>query len=703
MTGVVVDKRRGESDGLKTVARVLDPEPILAPDLLKLGLWISDYYFAPLGEALRVMLPPSLLSTRSARGQQAKQPWPVRKLQAVVRIHSTSEKLSPRQQEVLRFLQAQKLPVPVQDVVRKANCSSAVITMLVEKAVLSVEAIEVTRSPWTEEVKASNPHSLMPGQRQIVDKIVKLLEKRQFASLLLHGVTASGKTEIYLQAIREVLKSGQSALALVPEIGLTPQLSRQFRSWFGSQVAILHSGLSAGERFDQWRRIRSGAARVVVGTRSAVFAPVVRLGLMIVDEEHDSSYKQGELPRYHARDAALKRGQMEGAVVVLGSATPQLETYYRAREKGIHHLAALNSRILDRPLPTVHIVDMRVEFQKHGRAVILADLLREAIGSRLHDGEQVLILLNRRGYSSAVLCRSCGHTELCTNCSISLTYHQDLDRLNCHYCGYARSVPSRCSQCGKEFIYFLGEGTEKVQEWLCRHFPEARVDRLDRDRVRRKGSFERVLGDFARGKTDILVGTQMIAKGHDFPNVTLVGVLGADQGLRMADFRAAERTFQLLTQVSGRAGRGDRSGDVIIQTYYPNHYSLKHACRQNYVNFYQSELSFRKRFRYPPFTALANLLITGTIRQQAWELAQEVAAHLLHFRRETSSPERMRVLGPAPAAREKLKKGFRFQILIKTTSRAELRKVLRHTMNQLACQKKKLKSVTIDIDPIDLM
>ena len=605
----------------------------------------------------------------------------------------------------MELLRGRTLPVPVQPFLREVSCSQAVLQGLTSRGVIRIQTVETYRSPWSRS-QTSPPvkkHPLTSDQQRILERIEQHLSLGRFRSILLHGVTGSGKTEIYLNAIASALARGRSALVLVPEIGLTPQISRSFRAWFGKEVAILHSGLSEGERFDQWRRIRQGQARVVVGTRSAVFAPLPNLGIIVVDEEHDSSYKQEDLPRYHARDVALKRGEIEKTLVILGSATPQLETFYHSVQGGDPEYEVLSSRILKRPLPTVHLVDMREEFQKRGKAAVISQPLEESIAQRLNRSEQVLILLNRRGYASALLCRSCGNTETCGNCSLSLTYHQRSNRLLCHYCGYLKAVPKRCGVCGREYIHFLGHGTEKVQEILEKLYPEATIDRLDRDTVQRKGSSERILGAFASGHTDILIGTQMIAKGHDFPRVTLVGVLSAEQALRMADFRAAERTFQLLTQVAGRAGRGEHPGEVIIQTYFPNHYSLKSARSQDYRLFFEEEIRFRRNFQYPPFTALANLMIQGRPQKKAQLLAKQAVGRLLHHRDRLSAQRRMRVLGPAQAPIEKLKGEYRFQILIKSTSRKELHEVLKSALAELGQKRVNLRKLSIDIDPINLL
>ena len=684
---------------VKSVEAVLDRRPLFSPALLQLGGWISDYYLAPLGECFRIMLPPGLLS-RKVKGKDRGRRWPQRRLACVTALGPISESATPRQRLVWEMLHRETLPASVSSLCRR-GFSRHLLQRLAATSAVSIEPVPVYRSPWGEEVVPTRRHPLTSDQADVVQRVQELLQEGSFATLLLHGVTGSGKTEVYLNIIESVLEQEGGALMMVPEIGLTPQIAGAFRSWFGDRVAILHSGLSEGERFDQWKKIRDGHCQVAVGTRSAVFAPLRNLRVIIVDEEHDGSYKQEETPRYQGRDSALKRAQLEGAVVVLGSATPQLETYHRAVEQQRWEYRQLPNRVLDRPLPEVHIVDMRSEFQKHGRDQLISTALTEAIEQRLERRQQVLVLLNRRGYSAAVLCRSCGHLETCSHCSISLTYHRGLGRLVCHYCGFARSVPKRCSECDKQYIYFIGEGTEKIQAHLQQRFPSARIDRLDRDAVRRKGSLNRILRRFRECRTDLLIGTQMIAKGHDFPGVTLVGVLAADQGLRIADFRSAERTFQLLTQVAGRAGRGEVPGDVIIQTYFPNHYSLKFACSQDYGLFYRSEVQFRRRFRYPPFTALANLLVYGESAEEARSLAEAFVEQLLHHRQALSDARRLRILGPARAPLERLRGDYRFQILIKTTHRGELHRLLERGLAELEPSQRR--RVHVDIDPHNLL
>lgn len=711
LVGLIVEVPEKPPPGtkLKELIDVLDDHALVTLPLIQLGLWLSRYYFSPPGEAFRVMLPPGLLLKKVTQ-QQAEKFWPVRKQLGVSSLQTDfpAEDLTSRQKKALEKLSVLELPVLLRTFSRQTGFGEGILRTLRAKGAIRIEPVVVQRTPWDDfgRLYKHRPvvrHSLTEDQQRVLGLIDEQLDKREFASLLIHGVTGSGKTEIYLRSIERVLRQGRSALILVPEIGLTPQASHVVRGWFGDQVAILHSALGSGERFDQWRRIRHGDCRVVLGTRSAVFAPLKDVGIIVVDEEHDASYKQDEFPRYHAREAALQRARLEAALVVMGSATPQLETFYQATDSRRYAYQVIEERVQKRPLPQVHIVDMRHEFAKRGRDAVVSEKLEGGILKRLERKEQVLVLLNRRGFSPLLLCRSCGASEQCENCSISLTFHQRLNRLVCHYCGYFRSIPQECRECGKEYIYYVGEGTEKMQQVFQEMFPQAVVDRLDRDTAGRKGAYDRILGSFSSGQTDILVGTQMIAKGHDFPQVTLVGVLAADQALKLPDFRAAERTFQLLTQVAGRAGRGDEPGEVVIQTYFPNHYSLKHASAQDYPTFYRHETAFRRRFRYPPFTILANLLIRGKDLVKAQELSDRLARCLIHFRNLHSSSPRMRVLGPAPAALERLKGDYRFQVLIKTVSRKELHKVLSCTIEDLEGKKVNLKRVTIDIDPLSLL
>jgi primosomal protein N' (replication factor Y) len=539
-------------------------------------------------------------------------------------------------------------------------------------------------------------HALNSAQQAAFEPIREAVQAHRFQTFLLHGVTGSGKTEVYLTAIEAVLAEGRGALLLVPEIALTPAMAGQFFSRFGDRVAILHSAFTDVERSEQWRRIQSGGASVVVGTRSGVFAPVRNLGLIVVDEEHDGSYKQEETPRYNGRDVAIVRAQAAHACVVLGSATPNLESRYNA-ERDKYTLLELPGRIEERPMPSVELVDMRQEFLETRQQATFSRKLLEAIGVRLENGEQTIILLNRRGFSSFVACRACGERVQCMNCSLTLTYHKRDRRLLCHYCGYAEKVPSQCPKCSSEHIYFLGLGSEKVEEELHRAFPAARIARLDRDTVTGKRQYETILQDFREGNYDILVGTQMIAKGHDIPNVTLVGVVSADVGLGMPDFRAAERTFQLLTQVAGRAGRGSVPGIVLIQTINPDHYAVRMAAAQDYHAFYEKELNFRRMMHYPPFSAMANLLVRSEKKEMAMRMSTELG-HLL-----TPPPEKLRVMGPAEAPVPRLKNEYRYQFLIKALSRKALNELLQRARTYAIEHKWGPTALVIDVDPLTLM
>ena len=535
------------------------------------------------------------------------------------------------------------------------------------------------------------------AQEEAVQRIRKDVGARTFFAMLMHGVTGSGKTAVYLAGMRTVLEVGRSAILLVPEIGLTPAMAADLHQVFGEEVAILHSALSDQERAEQWHRIKRGEARIVVGTRSAVFAPVTDLALIIVDEEQDSSYKQEETPRYHARDVAVMRAKMANAVVVLGSATPSLESYFNAK-KNKYVLIKLPDRVEQRPLPEVELIDMRQEFQETGHEQVISRKLAEEIKERLDRREQVMILLNRRGYSPLVLCRACGKTLECKNCAIALTHHKRARKMECHYCGYRAPVPQHCIHCGSEYVYFLGTGSEKLEELLHGMFPQARIGRLDRDTVRGREDFERMLAGMNAGEIDLLVGTQMIAKGHDIHNVTLVGVVGADMALGMPDFRAAERTFQLLTQVAGRAGRGDTPGKVVLQTYFPDHYAVQFAAQHDFVGFYEKELRFRSWMHYPPYSALANVLLRSDKLDEALQWSGTLGRWF-----EKTRHEGIRVLGPAAAPILRLKRDYRYHFVLKSPSREKLNALLRTMLAYAAQQKIPRTQVIVDVDALWLM
>jgi len=518
-----------------------------------------------------------------------------------------------------------------------------------------------------------------------------------FSTVLLHGVTGSGKTEVYIQAAESTTLKGKTCLVLVPEIGLTPQLVERFADRFPGRTAVLHSGLTKKQRIEEWLRIRGGFAPIVVGTRSAVFAPLSNLGLIVVDEEHETSYKQEETPRYNGRDTAVVRAKKAGATIVLGSATPSMESFQNAESKKFAYVH-MSTRVEDRPLPAVEIVNMREEYASEGKQTIFSRRLLQGIAERLELGEQSMVLLNRRGFAAFLLCRHCGFTFQCTSCSVAMTYHRGVHRLLCHYCGQARRPPQKCTECGSEYVQFVGEGTERIEADLCEFYPHARIGRIDRDTMRHVRDFERVLGGFRRGEIDVLVGTQMIAKGHDFPQVTLVGVLAADAALSMPDFRAAERTFQLLTQVAGRSGRGDRPGEVIIQSFFPDHYTFQLACTQRFEDFYARESRYRKAMFYPPFTALAGIVVTDRDKEKAASSARSVGEFLNSVRTDA-----VRILGPAPAPLERVKQVHRYQLLIKASSRTPLHRVLEALRTHLETQKLGGTKVLIDVDPVSLL
>ena len=536
-----------------------------------------------------------------------------------------------------------------------------------------------------------------PGQQNALAQIRGAVDTRTYKAFLLHGVTGSGKTAVYLAAMHAVLQQGRSAILLVPEIGLTPAVAADLHQIFGDEVAILHSALTGPERAEQWHRIKRGEARIVVGTRSAVFAPVSDLALIIVDEEQDGSYKQEETPRYHARDVAVMRANMSSATVVLGSATPSLESYFNAAKKK-YALLELPDRVEQRPLPEVEIVDMRTEYQETGHEQVISRKLASEIGERLARAEQVMVLLNRRGYSPVVLCRACGKTLECRNCAIPMTHHKGSRRMECHYCGFHLPVPKVCAHCGSEYVFFLGTGSEKLEELLHGMFPQARIGRLDRDTVRGRHDFERMLNALDAGELDLLVGTQMIAKGHDVHGVTLVGVVGADIALGLPDFRAAERTFQLLTQVAGRAGRGTTPGKVILQTLFPEHYAVQYAAGHDFSGFYEKELRYRTWMHYPPFSALANVLV----RSEKLETALQYSGQLGRWFEKTRH-EGVRVLGPAAAPIVRLKSDYRYHFVLKSPSRERLHNVLHGMLGFAGEQKIPRTNVIVDVDALWLM
>jgi primosomal protein N' (replication factor Y) (superfamily II helicase) len=622
----------------------------------------------------------------------------VRLAQTVDAPVGEGRKLTGSQTRVIEALKdAESLALA--DLLTKANVSASSVTTLQKRSVVEIFEEQVRRDPLRNALlPAVEDYVLTEAQHRVLAEIGQPLKAGNYAPFLLHGVTGSGKTEVYIRAMRVALELGRSAMMLVPEIALTPVFSRRLRQHFGDNVAIFHSSLSRGERFDEWTRVRQGEARVVIGTRSAVFAPIKDLGLVIVDEEHESTYRQQDSPHYNGRDTAIVRAQNQSAVVILGSATPSLESFHNARS-GKYRYLQLPERLANRPLAVAEIIDMREVFDRHKKPIIFSELLLESIEETHQKREQSIILLNRRGYSSFVLCRSCGESIQCPNCDVTLTYHRSERVIICHYCNHREPSPSQCPNCGGKFIYYVGEGTQQIEEKLARLFPALRIARVDRDTTARRGTFEKSLLEFAAGKIDMLVGTQILAKGHDFPNVTLVGVVSVDAGLALPDFRAAERTFQLLTQVAGRAGRGDRPGKVLIQTYHPHHYALRHAGAQDYAGFYEEEIRHRQNHTYPPFVSLASLLVHGAdiarVRSDSLELRKALDA--------ANADRAVRILGPAPAPLSRLKGEHRMQILVKSRNRRHLRQVIDTALKAIAERGVSLRSINVEIDPVSIM
>jgi primosomal protein N' (replication factor Y) len=677
---------------IRDVAAVLDVEPFLPAPVVDLALWAGEYYACGPGDVLLMAMPPGARQVRSA--------FRTTVIAELMPGAALGARAGAKQRAAVAALQRHgALPL---EVLAGDGVSGSIVRGLASRGLVRLRSERRERDPFhapagmsvlwtTEQGGPMGTRTLTTEQAAALEALGAAAARRQFETVLLHGVTGSGKTELYLRTARQVLADGRQVLVLVPEIALTPAVAGAFRAAFGAAVAIQHSALSDGERHDQWHRIRQGAVRVVVGTRSAVFAPLETVGLIIVDEEHDGAYKQEEAPRYQGRDVAVMRGRMAGALVVLGSATPSLESAFNAAQ-GRYQLIELKRRVLDRPLASVRIVDMRPEFARQGPDVALSEALREAIADRLARGEQALVLLNRRGFAIVVFCRQCGASIECPHCSVTLTYYRAARRMRCHYCNFATAVPARCGACGGEYLEQSGFCTERLESDLRASFPSARIARVDRDIVRRRGALARALSAVGRGDIDVLVGTQMIAKGHDFPAVTLVGVVSADVGLGLADFRVAERTFQLLTQVVGRAGRGPVAGEALIQTLYPDHYSIRAAAAQDYAAFYAREMEFRQALHYPPVVSLINVIVKGGSLEAALEDARGLADAMRRH-------QVARVLGPAPAPRQKIRDEYRAQFFIKGTRRRAMREALQA---ELAGRPHLRKRAIIDVDPLSV-
>jgi primosomal protein N' (replication factor Y) len=704
---------------LKPILKVIGAQTLVTAKVLRLARWIGDYYCCAPEIALKSVLP------EAVRQEQAG--WRERLYVRALPFNGEMPKLPKRQQEIWNIIEERR-ELPLQELLELAETTASTIRRLEDKGLVAIDSQISERDPYAlEHILPSQPLLLNEGQAKALSAIIASMDRQNALSqqkephgnghvsttgpgspappsvFLLHGVTGSGKTEVYLQALAHSLAQGKGGIVLVPEISLTPQTVERFKARFSSGplktlVAVLHSHLSAGERHDEWHKIRQGRARIVIGARSAIFAPVEPLGLIIVDEEHEHTYKQEEAPRYHARDVAIVRGQWEGATVVLGSATPSIESFYNCG-KGKYTLLDLPTRADDKKLPVVRVVDMR-QTMRHGKGTpIFSPQLKEAIAQRLERGEQTILFLNRRGFSTSLQCPKCGYVAGCPNCSISLTYHRQEQKLACHVCGHTHSAPQVCptESCRNPGIRYSGLGTQKVEDALTRLFPHARVKRMDSDALKRKDDFRTILCGFRTGKIDILLGTQMIAKGLHFPNVTLVGIIFADLALHQPDFRAGERTFQLLTQVSGRAGRGDIEGEVFVQAFTPFHPAIQFARRHDFIGYYEQEVEFRRQLKYPPFARVALLTLKGRneekVKFSAEHLKRELDKALTEFKE-------LIVAGPAPAPLLRAQTFYRYQVMLRVQRMSALSQRLAMLTRSLSWPDDI--TLTVDIDPVDL-
>ncbi len=663
--------------GLKSIIEIIDGA--LPPELITLARWMADYYLYPLGQTIEALIPKAIARAKPRTKkyvrllQQSAPPLRGAKQAALVGL------LSESGERELGSLGA---------------FSRATMKTLVEAGIIEIVERDAPGQAESPDFTPSSPPALMPEQAEAVRRINEAVSNKAFSVFLLHGVTGSGKTEVYLHAIARLAGSGSGAIVLVPEIALTPQLLGRFRQRFGNRVAVLHSGLTDRERADEYRRILSGVVDVAIGARSAVFAPFKKVGLLIVDEEHENSYKQDEGLRYHARDTAVMRAKFQNAVAVLGSATPSLESYYNAKS-GKYHYLHLSNRVDHRPMPEVAIVDVKTL----PPSSLYSPLLIEHIKQRLERNEQTLLLLNRRGFSSVLICRECGAAIKCPSCSVSLTFHKSEGKLKCHYCGFLTTPPDRCPTCSSIELKLLGSGTQRVEEELQALFPEARMKRMDSDTVKGRDAYDTLLQQVDRREVDILLGTQMVAKGHDFPAVTLVGVVDADTGLNLPDFRSAEKTFQLITQAAGRAGRGELGGEVIIQTMNPNHYSIRHSRTHDYEGFYNEEIAYRTELHYPPIGRIIKLEIKSVQESHAAEAAKTAQNRIRHLMRGKDTI----LLGPAPAPISRVRGQYRFHLLLLSQHRDKIKTLAIEGKNAVEEKYGRKCRVIIDVDPVNLM
>ena len=753
VTGLT-DEYSGEHQ-LKSVIDVLDLNPVLSDEAMAMADWLTQRTFAFKIRCLQVMLPNAMRAsyrktlkltgeitdsnlatlfdhqsevefnpqklTSSQLNQieklrkanqieivyhvddraKSKLVWAFKAQMTVEELQKAKKALrknAAKQKRLLDFLITNHEQEFVQsDVTRENNFTANDLKVAAEKGWITRYQIEKYRNPYQiDQVQPSTPKKLTAEQAQATNAVDQAIDEKQAATFLLEGVTGSGKTEVYLQIIQHALAQGKSALMLVPEISLTPQIVRQFKARFGDQVALLHSALSDGERYDEWRRIEKGDAQVVVGVRSAIFAPIKNLGVIIMDEEHETSYKQEDMPRYHARDVAQWRGQYHHCPVVLGSATPSLESRARA-QKGVYQWLRLTKRINGKDLPHVQLVDMR----QAGRYAPTTDISQELateIQKKLALNEQVVLMLNRRGYSSFLMCRECGEVIKCPNCDISLTYHKDTNSLKCHYCGHEEPVPQVCPNCHSKAVRYFGTGTQRVEKELTELFPTARILRMDVDTTRRKGAHERILDEFGKHHADILLGTQMIAKGLDFPNVTLVGVLNADTSLGLPDFRASERTFQLLTQVSGRAGRAEKEGNVLIQTYNPDHYAIQYAQRQDYEHFFGKEMQVRHQGGYPPYYYTIQITASARTEADAAQKMFQIRGEIVNYLSQNAV-----ILGPTPQSIMRINNRYYYQLVIKYKNEPQLENYLQNLLLTSQKEERNGLQIVIDRDPMNFI